>query len=80
MAHTETSPSPQYDDNDVLSLLESWMGSRPSGLNTRAMRFEDVDREVGIPRGSAEKYLEQAAKRWNYAVRRRGQGTILFGD
>jgi hypothetical protein len=70
----------QYDDNDILSLLESWMGGRPSGLNRKAIKFEDVDRELGLPRGSAEKHLEKAARRWNYGVVRRGKGTILFGD
>ena len=74
-------PQPQEaqpDEHDCISILESWMGSRPSGLNTQVMHFDVVDRELGLPRGSAEKYLEAAARRWDYVVSRRGTTTILF--
>lgn len=74
-------PEPsEFDENDCISILESWMGSRPSGLNSLAMRFNAVDRELGLPKGSAEKFLEKAAKRWEYSVARRGKQTILFTD
>jgi hypothetical protein len=42
----ETVPVPEYDRNDILSILESWMGGRPHGLNEQAMKFEDVDRRL----------------------------------
>jgi hypothetical protein len=69
-----------YDENDCISLLESWMGSRPSGLNMQLIQFADVDRELGLPRGSAKKYLEVAARRWDYVVVRRGAETIWFEE
>ena len=68
----------ELDDNDCISLLESWMGSRPSGLNTQAIRYSDVDREVGLPVGSAIKFLEIAASKWGYKTSRKGKETILL--
>lgn len=72
-------PDPaDYDDNDIISILESWMGSRESDLNTQAIRYADVDRELGLPTGSAEKHIETAARRWEYIPSRRGKQTIKF--
>jgi hypothetical protein len=73
-------PAVPFDDNDCLSILESWLGHRPAGDNTQAMVFTDVDRQLGLPPGSAARHLEQAAKKWNYGVRRRGANTIMFAD
>jgi len=70
----------EYDRNDIMSMLESWMGSRPANLNTQVIRYADIDRELGIPAGSALQYLEQAAQRWGYQVARRGTNTILFRE
>lgn len=67
-----------FDDNDVISIIESWMGSRPSGENTLAMRLTDVDRKLGLPSGSAEKHIATAARRWDYVVARKGKATIMF--
>ena len=75
----ETARAP-LDENDCISLLESWMGQRSSSENQRAIKFDDVDRELGLPAGSAEKHLEQAARRWDYRVARRGANTIVFTD
>jgi hypothetical protein len=69
-----------FDDNDIISIIESWMGSRPSGENRQAIKFSDVDRELGLPPGSAEKHIETAARRWKYVSARRGKATILFQD
>jgi hypothetical protein len=69
---------PEYDEHDIISLLETWMGGRPSDLNTDAIRYSDVDRELGLPAGSARKYLEIAAKKYHYRVRRSGKETITF--
>ena len=84
LAKTTIAPDPpdpaDYDDNDIVSILESWMGSRESELNSRAIRYAEVDRELGLPTGSAEKHLETAARRWNYVVSRKGKQTIKFED
>lgn len=65
---------------DCLALIESWMGARPASDNTRAIRYSDVDRELGLEPGSAEKYIEEAAIRWRYEVARKGQEVILFKE
>jgi hypothetical protein len=66
------------DPNDCISILESWMGCRPSGLNTQAIKYREVDRELGFIPGLAEKHIEEAAKKWNYSISRKGKDTILF--
>lgn len=68
------------DPNDCLSLIQSWMGSNSAGENTRAMRFDDVDRELRLAPGSARKFLAKAASHWGYHVIRQGRDTILFDD
>ena len=68
------------DANDIVSLIESWMGSRAVALNTHAIKYIDVDKEINLPSGSSEKYIEVAARRWGYVVARKGKMTILFRD
>lgn len=66
------------DENDCIILIESWMGSRSSSKNTRAIRFDDVDKELKLSAGSARKYLVRAAVRWNYEVSNQGKEFIIF--
>jgi len=73
-------PPPITDERDIRAILTSWMGGRPSGQNTRVIRFRDVDRELNLPAGSAEKYLIEVATRWNYKPAQRGPETVLFED
>lgn len=68
------------DPDDCLSLIQSWMGSRSTSDNTRAIRFDDVDRTLRLVPGSARQYIKQAADRWDYIVEREGRDTILFKD
>lgn len=70
----------ELGEADIISIIESWMGSRDADLNTQVIRFADVDRELNLPAGSASKYIEKAAQRWDYVVQRRGDSTILFKD
>ncbi|WP_375208084.1 TIR domain-containing protein [Hyphococcus sp.] len=66
------------DEDDCINILESWMGARRSVENQRAIKFSDVDKELKLQPGSAMKYLEIAARRWDYIVNRRGTQTITF--
>lgn len=66
------------DENDIISVIQSWMGSRPDERNTRVMKFNDVDRELNLMPGSARRYLAQAAARWSYVVEREGKDTVLL--
>lgn len=68
------------DPIDCISIIESWMGSRPATLNTHAIKYRDVDRELGLAPGMAKTHIEQAATRWSYVVARKGKDTILFED
>jgi Predicted nucleotide-binding protein containing TIR-like domain len=79
-------PTPASDDelfsdkNDCLSLIQSWMGGRPSGENRAATRYDDVDRLLKMKAGSARLYIEEAAQTWDYSVERKGEQTIKFKD
>lgn len=66
------------DRNDCITLIESWFGRRPSAENTRAIRFDDVDKELKLVPGSARQLIEEAAKRWRLEPMRKGQDTITF--
>jgi hypothetical protein len=68
------------DENDCISIIQSWMGHRPSSENRCAIRFTDVDRELRLAPGSARKYIQRAAAKWDYVVEREGRETILFKD
>lgn len=68
------------DPDDCLSLIQSWMGSRATTDNTRAIRFDDVDRTLKLVPGSARRFIKQAADKWDYVVEREGKDTILFKD
>lgn len=63
---------------DCLALIEAWMGHRPSADNTKAMRYAEVDRELGLKPGSAKKYIAEAARRWDYSPRHEGEEVITF--
>lgn len=66
------------DPDDCKSLIQSWMGHRPSTDNTKAIRFADVDRELRLAPGSTEKYIAEVATRWKYVPVRKGKETIIF--
>ena len=66
------------DGDDCISIIQSWMGGRPSSDNSRAIRFNDVDRELRLAPGSTKKFIKTAAAAWNYVVEREGKETILF--
>jgi hypothetical protein len=73
--HTDDGVS---DENDCISIIQSWMGKRPSMDNTGVMKFDVVDRELGLKSGSARKYIKIAAIHWGYVVQREGLDTILL--
>lgn len=71
-------PPAAMDEQDIRGSLISWMGNRPEEKNRQLMYFADVDREAGVPEGSAKKYLKTVAKRRYYEVETEGAITILF--
>ena len=70
----------EFDNNDKISILEAWLGQRPASLNVGVLKFAEIDQELGLPRGSAKGFLEEAGKKWGYEVARKGKGTLLFRD
>lgn len=68
------------DENDCISLIQSWMGKRTTRENRSAIRYDDVDKVLKLVPGSARKYIEFAASHWGYRPLRKGQQTILFDD
>ena len=66
------------DQNDCISLIESWMGRRGITSNTSAIRFKEVDAELKLAPGSAERYIIQAAQKLGYDPERKGKETIQF--
>lgn len=65
---------------DVLALLEAWMGQRNSAQNRGAIRYADVDKELGLKPGSTKAHIVEAATRWKYQPRRLGEEVVSFED
>ncbi len=68
----------KLNEDDIISIIQSWMGSRDAKLNIRVIEYQKVDQELNLPVGTAKKYIEIAASKWNYIVERKGKSTILF--
>jgi len=68
------------DRNDCIALLQSWMGQRSSSQNKHALRYDDVDKELGLAPGSARLYIEEAATHWDYIPGVKGKDFIKFED
>lgn len=78
---TQPEPPPLIDDpNDIISVLQSWLGKRRSAENTAAIHFNEVDRALGLVAGATEAHIATAAATWGYVVERQGKKTILFRD
>lgn len=74
----DTSDELISNPDDCMALIQSWMGARPASENSRAIRYADVDRELKLAPGSAEKYIESVASKWSYVVAHKGKDVILF--
>lgn len=66
------------DAGDCRALITSWMGSRTTSENLKAISFAEVDRELRLAPGSAEKFLTEAAAKYRYVVDIRGKEFIKF--
>jgi len=67
-----------YSDEDIKAILSSWMGSRTKSANSKVIHFDEVDRELGLPKGSSKRFIKEIATRWEYVPRHEGEHTILF--
>jgi TIR domain len=66
------------DDNDLLSMLETWLSKRSDAQNAEVIHFAKLDEELRFPAGSAERLLEQAGKKHRLRVQRKGANTLQF--
>lgn len=64
------------DDNDALSMLESWLGGHSSIESV--MRFAAVDAALGLCPGMTRKHIGPAAGHWDYYVKREGKETFML--
>jgi hypothetical protein len=64
---------------EIVAVLNSWLGHRPATENRKVLYFENVDQELGLPAGSALQYLEEAAAEW-YEVKQKGPNLIQFKE
>jgi hypothetical protein len=75
------SPDPKttkLDENDCISILESWLGSRPPDDNTKAIYYDETDQKLLLPTGTTQRLIAKAAVRWGLVVERAGSQTILL--
>jgi hypothetical protein len=80
LVRTSETVEREHDDNDAISILETWMGSRPHEENTRVIPFAETDALLKLKSGTTERLIEQAARKWHYRTLRRGATTIIFED
>lgn len=64
------------DENDCISLIESWMGSRSPTKNMAVLHFREIDHLLNLAPGSARLHTAKAAERFSYVVDRVGKDTI----
>ena len=70
--------SPELDENDIRSILESWFSGLPRSEAEKVIRFIQVDAELSLPNGASAKYLRDIARTHNYTVVREGKTTLLL--
>lgn len=49
-----------------------------AAYNTSVIHLDAVDRELHLPSGSTARHIEQAGRAYNYKLRRKGSGTVVF--
>jgi len=66
------------DENDIKSIIQSWMTSRSVSEFRKAIYFDHLDTNLNLQPGSTEKYIEEIAGRYHLATVRKGAETIMF--
>jgi hypothetical protein len=73
-------PPPMLTDDEVIAIIQAWMGRRDLRLNRQPFYFDQVDEELKLPTGSAKRLLKTAAQRWDYDVEKEGPTLVLFRE
>lgn len=77
-AALEALPELCSDPIDCQALIQAWMGQRTAAENQSAIRYSDVDRELRLAPGAAQRFIEKAARHWGYEPLLVGKNTITF--
>ena len=83
VAHETKQSKIKLEDNklsepDILALLTSHLNSSAVELNMKAIRYTEIDNDLGIPSGSTKKYIKQIVERWHYYPNQEGEEFIIF--
>lgn len=68
----------EYTDDEAIGILTSWMYNRDPRLNTKPIFYDVTDRVLGLPPGTTQKFIEQAAQPLGYTVDKKGPNLIIF--
>ena len=74
-AETATPVDERMNDNDILALLKDYISETDKNLH----KYEEVDRELGLPLGSAARLIVQAASDW-FDVDMKGDTLVRFKE
>lgn len=77
-AVSDEPPPPELTDDEIVAVIQAWIGQRPSRLNRQPFYFDAVDNELNLPAGSAKRLLKAAAQKRGYAVEKEGPTLVLF--
>jgi hypothetical protein len=72
-------PQHKLTDDEIVGIIRDWINTSLAAQSLKPIYFETVDRELGLPPGSAARFIEQAASRW-YVVAQKGPNLIVFED
>lgn len=75
---SEATPMFGISNKDIISLLEEYLAQYKKQLGDKVFRFAEIDKALGLPAGSAEKCLPDAANKFGYVVARKGEQTMTF--
>lgn len=67
------------DENDILSALQEYLESFSHSPGTR-FRYDETDRKLSLPEGSAKKYLAIVAEKLGLEVDLPGANTVMIRD
>jgi hypothetical protein len=75
---TQTAQTLNYNDADLIALLETWIDANEAAKNFHAIHFANVDAELNLPNGTAKRLIAQAGKKHFLKPAYDGALTIKF--
>jgi len=75
-SQTEQSNIVDYDDNDIIALLGTYIRAKQNSYERFVIRFSDAENELSLMAGAAEKHIETSARHNGFTILRKGKNTI----